>query len=40
MRSIRLQVSDDDLDDLRSRLRRARVSEPIGDAANDCTSPG
>jgi pimeloyl-ACP methyl ester carboxylesterase len=32
MRSIRLQVSDDDLDDLRSRLRRARVPEPIGDA--------
>ncbi|MBT1668136.1 alpha/beta hydrolase [Curtobacterium flaccumfaciens pv. flaccumfaciens] len=33
MRSIRLQVSDDDLDDLRSRLRRTRVPEPIGDAA-------
>lgn len=35
MRSIRLQVSDDDLDDLRARLRRASVPEPIGDAADD-----
>ncbi|MCA5922946.1 epoxide hydrolase family protein [Curtobacterium oceanosedimentum] len=33
MRSIRLQVSDDDLDDLLARLLRARVPEPVGDAA-------
>lgn len=32
MRSIRLQVSDDDLDDLRVRLQRASLPQPIGDA--------
>lgn len=32
MRSIHLQVSDDDLDDLHVRLQRASLPQPIGDA--------